>query len=168
MPPTVVVRVWRSGRAEAEGRATRQRARSHARAHPMSRSTGYRCASGHESPITPTRTTWPCCRSCGEVEVELPWYSGPRARWRPRPEADVGEDPRDVVSRVGDFDEAHPPAATRAGHHVDGEDTLQQVRPGVPRAGRRCGLEHDWHRLAVERQSQLHWLGLLGLLRRRV
>src|SRR5690606_6089630 len=38
------------------------------------------------------------CRSSGEVGLELARQSRPRARWRPWPEADGGEYPRDIVS----------------------------------------------------------------------
>ncbi|WP_106391299.1 hypothetical protein [Enhygromyxa salina] len=39
--------------------------------------------------------------SSGQVELELARQSWPRTWWRPRPEADVGEDPRDIVSSSG-------------------------------------------------------------------
>ena len=101
--------------------------------------------------------------SASEDEFELARQRGSRARWRPRPEAEFGENLRDLVGCVGDLHESHGAATARAGHDVGGEHPLQQPRPWVPRRG--LGFDVVWRlgqRFGLEYELQLDGLGLLG------
>lgn len=81
-------------------------------------------------------------------------------RW-PGSEANLREHQGDVLGRVCDLLQRHPPLALRAGHDVDRKYALKQPSPGMPRR-RLAGLELERVGVDLRQQPQLSWFGRLA------